>query len=105
MSSPVRIRQWNAPDLQAYIDAAQRSDFQQIREREILSPEQYSLESMMLGLRTSAGVESGLLESLCDRDGLSRALDSGHLIPLPSGRIRIPESCFFISDSIIADIA
>ena len=102
--SAMKIRQWNAPDLHAYLDAARTSDFHKIRESEVLTHEQHALEYMMLGLRTSTGVEYSLLESLCSRDGLLNALTSGHLISLPSGRIRIPESHFFISDSILSAI-
>jgi oxygen-independent coproporphyrinogen-3 oxidase len=102
--SSMKIRKWNAPDLNAYLDAARKSGFQQICDEEVLSSEQYSLEHVMLGLRTSEGVESSLLELYCNKDGLAAALAAGHLVMLPSGRIRIPESCFFISDSIIADI-
>ncbi len=94
------IRQWNRPDLKAYT-----ADPLSIREYEELTEDQLVLEHIMLGLRTSRGIPSDFLAAHCDPEALARALDSGHLVSASAGsRLRIPESCFFISDSIIADL-
>ena len=97
-------RQWNNPDLNAYIEAARKGDFACVRDNEILTPEQYAMEHVMLALRTSQGVEDEFIETCCDAHGTAQAFASGNLVRLPSGNVRIPEDRFFVSDSIIADI-
>ena len=104
------IRKWSTEDVHGYILAAESGDFVQMTGYESLTPEQMSIEHIMLGLRTSRGVESSFLHSHCDAEALQRALAAGNLVEVSSGEtgavpfIRIPESRFFISDSIIADI-
>ena len=93
------VRQWNRPDLQAYI-----ADPLSVQESEILDDEQLILEKIMLALRTSDGIEDSFLEGHCDRVALARALECGSLVRIADGRIRIPETRFFVSDGIIADI-
>ncbi len=108
------IRLWNRPDLQAYLD-----DCESCVEYECLTPDQLTLERVMLGLRTAAGLPAPFLSAHCDPRVLSRALASGDLVPAlpqpalpsansshfaPDARLRIPESRFFVSDSIIAEL-
>ena len=93
------MRQWNKPDLKKYIE-----DQPDIREFEILSEEQLEIERIMLSLRTSAGIPSAFLESGCDPRALEKAYSSGNLVRLKDGHSRIPESRFFISDSIISEL-
>ena len=93
------VRQWNRPDLKAYI-----ADPVSVQENEILDEEQLTLEKIMLALRTSDGIEASFLEGHCDRVALARALECGFLVRIADGRIRIPETRFFVSDGIIADI-
>ena len=95
----VRSRRWNRADLNAYMD-----DPASVREYEILDDEQLILEKIMLGLRTSEGLDAGFIDKHCDADAVTRALQSGNLVCLDDGNIRIPENRFFISDGIIADI-
>ena len=97
-------RKWNNPDLNAYLEAARNGDFSAVSDGEILTPDQYAMEHVMLGMRTSQGVESDFLKKNCDAEGLAKAFADGNLTTLPSGYVRIPESRFFISDSIIAEI-
>ncbi len=98
-------RQWNADDLQAYLDAYRNGDFSAIREGETLTREQLVLEHIMLGLRTSAGLPADYLRAHCEPAAFDRALDSGDLQAVPgSERLRIPESRFFVSDSIISSL-
>ena len=122
-------RQWNLPDLQAYIEAGKSAlvqsgaadpascdPFASVREGETLDEEQFALERLMLGLRTSAGVPESFIRSHCDSQAIVHALAAGHLeladSVLPAADIaaqepylRIPERHFFISDAIIADLA
>ena len=109
------MRRWNRQDLHAYHAAGCIGDFASVQEGEILDAEQLTLERIMLGLRTSEGLPESFLRVNCDSDALSRALAAGHLVSAaPIGdsspaqpaeqNLRIPESNFFISDSIIASL-
>ena len=93
------MRQWNRADLCAYME-----DPASVREYEILDDGQLVLEKIMLGLRTSKGVDAGFIDGHCDAGAVSRALQAGNLVRLDDGNIRIPEDRFFVSDGIIADI-
>ena len=98
------VRTWNRPNLQSYLDAFRHGDFSPVREGETLTPDQLTLEHMMLGLRTSAGLPAAWLRTHCTPAALSRALSLGHLAPVSSSHLRIPEHHFFISDSIISTL-
>ena len=67
---------------------------------EPLGEDEIKEEKIMLGLRTS----DGILPHLCDPAALNKLLSEGLLETLPSGRVRIPEKHFFVSDNIIADL-
>lgn len=109
------VRMWNNPDLNAYVNAASFTD---VRCFEELTPEQLVLEHIMLALRTSEGIDAAFLHAHADREALSRAISSGDLVSvtgnlvgvsgdllIASGdRLRIPESRFFVSDSIISEL-
>ena len=97
------VRKWNRPDLQSYLAAAQGGDFTSVQERETLDADQLTLERIMLGLRTSNGLPESYLRANCAPSALSRALAAGHLVSI-GPNLRIPESNFFISDSIIASL-
>jgi oxygen-independent coproporphyrinogen-3 oxidase len=106
MASPVGkyIRQWNESDLGAYIAAGNTGDFSKVSGGEELTQEQIVLEKIMLGLRTSEGLPEAFLTEHCDEAALSEALRCGNLCRLPDAHVRIPESKFFISDSIISSL-
>lgn len=92
------VRSWNEPDVGNY--TALRRD----RGLETLSCAQLELESVMLGLRTDAGVDGALLRRLAG-PRLEGLLAAGFLENIPkSPNFRIPEKHFFISDKIIEDI-
>ena len=93
------VRQWNLPDLQAYI-----TDPASVQESETLDEEQLVLEKIMLALRTDEGIAASFLEEHCDPHSLQRALEAGNLIRTTSGMYRIPEERFFVSDSVITSI-
>lgn len=98
-------RQWNEADLNGYLE-----DPTGHVGNEELTREHMVLERIMLALRTSDGISEDFLREHCNPHELERALDSGNLVRFPygygmdavSGRLRIPEDRFFISDSIIA---
>lgn len=93
------VRRWNNPDLSAYLAAAQAGDFTPVRGQETLSPEQIRGESIFLGLRTSDGIPPELLGA----DKLSH--ERGDIVLCPdTGRMRIPEDKWFVSDNIIRNL-
>lgn len=102
--SSAAVRQWNHSDLKAYIKAAKSGDLTSVTGSETLTPDQLVLERIMLGLRTSEGVPESYLQTHCTRSSIMSAMDSGNLVRLSDGNLRIPESGFFISDSIISDL-
>ena len=92
----VCIRQWNKPDLAAYIeDPTGGVEF------EVLTDEQMVMEHIMLALRTSEGVSEEYLRAHCHASVPDQALLSGNLVRTSSGMVRIPEDRFFVSDGII----
>ena len=104
------VRKWNADDVKAYISAAETGDFAPITQSETLTSDQLALEQIMLGLRTSRGVEASFLRTHASAAALEEALAIGNLVEVfcpedsSCSFVRIPESRFFISDSIISDI-
>ena len=115
------IRRWNNPDIKAYIAAAgllnvasgTSEGFSSVRGSETLTPGQILEEKIMLGLRTSDGIDEEWLRRNVKGERLSEFLDRGFLCRVTGrdedktghpGRIRIPESRWFVSDSIISDL-
>lgn len=115
-------RRWNSPSLKDYLAAASRIDYPAAGQQdsrntegvlrgcpgirfpggsEILSEEQMVLETIMLALRTDAGIGESYLRRHSAPGEVDKALEAGLLCRVPSG-LRIPEEHFFISDSIIA---
>ena len=84
----VPCRYWNEPSLHSYLTRLVPE-----RSGERLSPEQLRLERIMLGLRTCDGIDASLIDG-----------EYSFLEPCSGGRLRIPESEWFISDSLIAGI-
>ena len=115
-NQPVIMRKWNNPDLKAYLDRFGRTGEggdsmnssippDAVVGSETLTKDQYDLETLMLSLRTSKGVDEGFLRAHSDSRALEKMISCGCLVPAMNGRIRIPEESFFISDGIIAEIA
>lgn len=81
-----QVRSWNTQALEDYSSQC-----------EVLTAEDIATERVMLGLRTSEGVA---------REDLGASaiplLEQGSLVLLESGRVRIPEDHFFVSDDIIS---
>lgn len=92
------VRSWNPSDVEKYIRGAQRDS-------ETLDQARLDLETMMLGLRTSRGVDASFLRARCDSRALENELSSGHLeLSRDMSNFRIPERFFFISDNIIKNL-
>ena len=63
----------------------------------------------MLALRTAEGISESFLRKYADLQELEMAINAGNLVRVQDfhasdSRLRIPESKFFISDSIVASI-
>ena len=97
-------RKWNEGNLNEYIKAGESGDFTAVSGGETLDQEQLMMEKIMLGLRTSAGLQESVLRECCDTASLDRALAAGDIVRLSDGAVRIPESRFFVSDNIISSI-
>lgn len=105
---PVYVRSWNSPDLRCYMTRYSGDGGNAacpVSGSETLSSAQVAIERIMLGLRTDRGVDEKFLARHADRARMETMLDRGFLVRSSEpGFLRIPESCFFISDSIISDI-
>ena len=97
-------RLWNKNDLSGYVEAGKTGDFSRVQDGEVLDAEQMSVERIMLGLRTSSGVQEVFLREHCGDTVVDSALRCGNLITLGNGVLRIPENRFFVSDNIISSI-
>ena len=97
-------RQWNKDSLSAYIQAGKDGDFSKVQEGEALDEEQITMERIMLGLRTAAGVPEDYLRENCGNAAVEDALSCGNLVDVGGNCLRIPEGRFFISDNIISSI-
>ena len=101
-------RTWNEADLNRYLE-----DPMGVRDGEELTREQVVMERIMLALRTSEGIPEEFLRMHCAPHELEHALACGNLVRIPDChgaadapcRLRIPEDRFFVSDSIISDLA
>jgi oxygen-independent coproporphyrinogen-3 oxidase len=91
-----QVRSWNPDNLKDYIDG------KAVREKEVLTSEDLEVETVMLALRTAKGSDN--LAAHCSAEKLQEAISRGDIITTPSGNLRIPESRFFISDSIISNL-
>ncbi len=89
-----RRRSWNTESVDAYV-----------RESETLTAVDDKVETIMLALRTAAGIDADYLKSCCDHRLLDSLIAEGSLVrvdsPLSGCRLRIPEDRFFVSDDII----
>lgn len=92
-----RTRSWNS-ELR---NAAEQLHY--TREHETLSDEDIRVETIMLGLRTAAGLPEGILRSLVAPDAFARLVSNGQLV-LEGKNLRIPESRFFVADEIIREL-
>ena len=105
----LHVRSWNRPSVKEYTGvfgsvSGAYDRMSGFREREVLTGDQLALERIMLALRTDRGLQEEELRADGDSAAIDGMLAAGDLERLPDSRIRIPESRFFISDSIVARI-
>lgn len=97
-------RQWNPSDLDAYLKGIEQSTPQY--DIENLSRADLYNERLMLRLRTSAGLDLSTLSEQ-DRTSILRSaqpLIKSNSLTLNNNHLQIPESKFFISDTIISSL-
>lgn len=87
------IRSWNDCRL---------TDYRSTEER--LGEEDARTETIMLSLRTAAGIDETWLRSHTDASTLTSLLAEGALVSAGGSRLRIPETRFFVSDEIIREL-
>lgn len=87
-----RGRCWNSPEISGYTLT-----------REALSVEDEKVETLMLALRTSNGIDAEFLEANCLKADIDRLCSEGALAR-EGRRYRIPEDHFFVSDEIIREL-
>lgn len=85
-------RSWNSASWKGYES-----------ESEILTPEDERVETLMLSLRTAAGIDENRLRSLAESSVVERLMSDGALVR-EGGNVRIPENRFFVSDEIIREL-
>jgi len=85
-------RSWNSDELTGYSGT-----------RESLSVEDEKVETLMLSLRTSRGVDGEFLLANCLPVNVERLQKEGALVKV-GRRFRIPEDHFFVSDEIIREL-
>jgi coproporphyrinogen III oxidase-like Fe-S oxidoreductase len=76
---------------------------------EVLTPRQALAEQLILGLRTSDGIDSARLAERCDleRGRLPEVLDAWRergLLADPEGRVRLTEAGFLLSDALFTEL-
>jgi oxygen-independent coproporphyrinogen III oxidase len=76
---------------------------------EVLTPRQALAEQLILGLRTSDGIEATRLAERCDleRGRLPEVLDAWRergLLADPEGRVRLTEAGFLLSDALFTEL-
>ena len=87
-----RGRSWNSSEITGYTHT-----------KESLSVEDEKVETLMLALRTSRGVNAEFLEANCLKADIERLCAEGALAK-EGRRYRIPEDHFFVSDEIIREL-
>ncbi len=87
-----RCRGWNESTLKDYKHT-----------EEALSVEDEKVETLMLALRTSRGVDTDFLHGNCREEDIDRLEKAGALQRV-GRRYRIPEDHFFVSDEIIREL-
>ena len=88
-----RRRSWNSEGLADWEPSS-----------ESLTDKDVTMETLMLGLRTSEGLPAEWLHSHTDRPSLDALIAEGALCQT-GDRIRIPEDRFFVSDDVIRELA
>ena len=87
-----RGRSWNSAEITGYTHTS-----------ESLSVEDEKVETLMLALRTSRGIDAEFLEANCLKADIDRLCQEGALAR-EGRRYRIPEDHFFVSDEIIREL-
>ena len=98
------VRWTNTHDVRKYIsEAEERKEFEEtLGEREVAE------EVVMLGLRTSRGVDPADVPTAyraAFEGAAQKEMAKGNLVTLPDGRLRIPEKRWMVSDMIIRSLA
>jgi len=96
------IRSWNTQELPRREAGGRLAGWRS--EREVLSAREAAEETIMLALRTAAGLPLSTLRAISPATAIDALLSEGALqiVPGPDPFVRIPEDRFFVSDDIIS---
>ncbi len=93
------IRWWNVRDLQTYGESLNRGILP-LAGKEILTPQQNLMESLMLGFRTKEGIHRGLIASEPRTEAVIRVLQNSGLVEIDEERISPTLEGFLVADSL-----
>jgi oxygen-independent coproporphyrinogen-3 oxidase len=100
--SSVGRRRWrNTRDIDTYIEAAARGDWESLRDRENLNQQQRLAELLLLGLRRDRGVDRGVVAGAIDTGQENILLRNGFLIN-EGGRIWLTRPGRFVANEVCA---
>jgi oxygen-independent coproporphyrinogen-3 oxidase len=92
-------RWWNLRSVDGYCRALSRREVP-VAGHETLSEEQHDLESLLLGLRTMDGIETGILGHQPQTEKVLRDLKGAGLVRVEGGRIMPTREGFLVADSL-----
>lgn len=101
-----RRRSWNVADLKRYVSGISDRDFEGVAEGETLSAGDVADETIMLGLRRTAGFDARIIEEPFRAPFLEKAalMEKKGLLERCGTSFRIPSDKLFVSDDIISDL-
>ncbi len=105
-------RQWNIPDIKAYLRSKGDTISRQLYEKEVLTTEMKYNEALLKRLRTADGLDLGFIERTFGANRKQALLDTAFRfqeqglldIDLHKGFIRLTKKGIFVSDGIIRDM-
>ncbi len=92
-------RWWNVRSIEKYCGRLAQAKAP-VEASEVLSDEQFDLETLDLGLRTSAGVDTHALRGGLIMDGALAELQKAGLVKVTNGRIKPTRKGFLVADSL-----
>lgn len=94
-----RSRWWNVRNLEDYCRAVTRGQ-PPVEGREVLSPEQFHMERLLLGFRTREGVPSSLVADCRNAPSILRDLQQAGLITTRANNLQPSRSGLLVADSL-----
>lgn len=103
---PGEYRTANKADLDAWLNAAEGSDFGSVREAEVLDETTVLFEKVMLGLGLDTGLELELLERAVGH-GVQEKIEllvNKHHVQIQDGRLSLTDTGFLLYDTVACEL-